>query len=59
MQENFFVKIGGDNMKKLYYVYVLGKFCNPCYIKLGYNQIDVSLFFIKQGYKILSVILAE
>jgi hypothetical protein len=45
-------------MKKLFYVYVLGKFCNSCYVKLARDKNEACLFFEKQGFKIVSIILA-
>jgi hypothetical protein len=45
-------------MKNLFYVYILGKFCNPCYIKLARNKSEACRFFENQGFKVLSVILA-
>jgi len=42
-------------MKKLFYVYILGKFCNPCYIKLAKNESEACRFFEKQGFIIKSI----
>ena len=55
---NLFYKItkGKNKMKKLYYVYIIGKICNPCYIKLAINEIEACLFFDKLGYEIKSIV---
>jgi hypothetical protein len=42
-------------MKKTFLIYVIGKFCNPCYIKIAKNKNEALQFFQKQGFKVKSI----
>lgn len=57
MNYNLLIERTREN-KKMYNVYIEGKFCNPCFLKLAYNELEAKNFFVKLGYSVNSVILA-
>jgi len=40
----------------IYYVYIEGKYCNPCYIKCAKNENKAKEYFENAGYNVTGII---